>query len=90
MGEFEDENKSDASDEEPLLTSTNHRKQLYENGVVIFLNSLLELSGEQFQSLCSWVPQLLSSLILCRSQHIRYALQRVYEHHIDPRIRGQY
>ena len=86
MGQMDDDNRSDASDDESPFSCSHHRKQLYENGVSIFLHSLLELTQEQFMLLGEWVPRLLSTLILCRSQQLRSTLQQVYEHHINPMI----
>ena len=64
----------------------NETKVAHGPGILILLQSFLQINEEQFRRNVSWVAPMLSSLSVCDDRAIRSAVKLVYEKHLNPLV----
>lgn len=55
-------------------------------GILIMLQSLLQISEAQFRRNISWIAPMMSSLSVCDDRAIRKAVQLLYVKHLNPAV----
>lgn len=64
----------------------NDTKAAHAPGVLIILQSLLQINSGQFQRNVTWIAPMLSSLSVCNDRSIRSAVKLVYDKHLNPLV----
>lgn len=59
-------------------------KAAHAPGILIMLQSLLQMSAPQFKRNAHWMAPMLSELSVCDDRAIRKAVKLVYEKHVNP------
>lgn len=78
------------AEEEPVDSFANEQKSAHAPGVLIILQSVLQISNTQFKRNASWISPMLSSLSVCNDRNIRKAVKLVYDEHLNPLVIAAY